>query len=530
MADTTASAQANYYDLVPYLSHPFALTTVEHLEALAWLFGLEAPAAASARVLELGCASGGNLLPMAARHPGISALGVDLSPVQIRDGQDLLAKLQLPNVELRALSITDIDASLGQFDYIICHGVYSWVPPAVQEAILRVCTHNLAPTGMALVSYNAYPGWKSREIVRDAMLLRGGPRDTPAEKLAYARGMLEFLETHAKPGSVLRQAVQETLPDIRNGDASYLLHEYLEPCNAPCYFKEFAARAAAHGLTYLCDAEPQTMFVQNFGDTVREALLRECDGQVMVEQYLDFLTNRMFRQSVLVHGARQPDIRYRLEHARLSGLHYAGWFTAEGGEPLTLDDRAQTVTGLRSHPTTLHTPVHKAVVQVLTERYPATVPAELLAQEVAARTGHPLAEAETATLATLEGLAIAGNVRMRRTPVTVAATVSARPEALPSVRRLPGLALDAGASASACNQWHERIELSLLERSLLPLLDGAHTHPQLAAHVHDEARAGRLIFHQDGKPVSTDAARATLAREQVPRVLEDLRHKALLIA
>lgn len=530
MADTKASAQANYYDLVPYLSHPFACTTIEHLEAMAWLFGLAAPEAAHARVLELGCASGGNLIPMAARHPGASVLGVDLSPVQIRSGQALLARLQVPNAELRALSITDIGDELGQFDYIICHGVYSWVPPVVQEAILRVCARNLAPSGVAFVSYNAYPGWKSREIVRDAMLLRGGPRDTPAEKLAYARGMLEFLETHAAPGSVLRQAVQETLPDIRNADASYLLHEYLEPCNAPCYFKDFAARAAAHGLAYLGDAEPQTMFVQNFGDTVREALLRECDSQVMVEQYLDFLTNRLFRQSLLVHGARQGEIRYRLDHARLRGLHYAGWFATPDGAPLTLDERAQTVTGLRSHPTTLHTPVHKAVAQVLTERYPATLPADQLAREVAARTGQPPAEAETATLVTLEGLVIAGSVRLRRAPVAVAAVVSARPAALPSVRQLPGLALDAGASASACNQWHERVELSLLERSLLPLLDGAHTHRQLAEHLLDEARAGRLVFHHDGQPVTADAARATFAREQVAAVLEDLRHKGMLVA
>ena len=105
----------------------------------------------------------------------------------------------MPNVELRAFDIANIDASFGQFDYIVCHGVYSWVPPAVQEAILRVCSENLRPNGVAYVSYNVYPGWKAREIVRDAMILRGAPRDEPDEKLSYARGMLEFLEQSARP-------------------------------------------------------------------------------------------------------------------------------------------------------------------------------------------------------------------------------------------------------------------------------------------------------------------------------------------
>jgi 2-polyprenyl-3-methyl-5-hydroxy-6-metoxy-1,4-benzoquinol methylase len=121
------------------------------------------------------CAAGGNLIPFAARHPEASALGVDLSTVQVSQGVAAIAHAGLSNVQLRAFNIADIDASFGQFDYIVCHGVYSWVPGPVQDAILRICSENLAPNGVAYVSYNVYPGWKSREIVRDAMILRGSP-------------------------------------------------------------------------------------------------------------------------------------------------------------------------------------------------------------------------------------------------------------------------------------------------------------------------------------------------------------------
>lgn len=532
MPDQSLTHQiGGYYDAVPYDSHPFAQTAIEHLEALAALFGLDAPPPAQARVLELGCASGGNLVPMAARHPNASMLGVDLSPVQIGQGQELLARVHVPNAQLRTLSITDIDRGLGEFDYIVCHGVYSWVPADVQEAILRVCAQNLSPQGVAYVSYNVYPGWKAREIVRDAMILRGGPRDAPDEKLAYARGMLEFLEQSARPDSVLKKTLDETMPIVRGANTSYLLHEFLEPCNAPCYFKEFVARAGEQGLAYLCDAEISTMFVQNYGKKVHEPLLRECGGsQVLMEQYLDFLVNRTFRQSLLVHQARQGTIRYRLDRERLRALHYAGTFSAPDGQPFTLDAQAQPCQTLRNHSITLQLPVHKAVAQVLDAHYPATLTADALIDAVSARVGEPRAAVETPVLAMLEELLILGGVRIRRHALVVAPEVSALPLASHLVRQAPGLDLAAGAQASVCNQWHELVAVSPLERSLLPRLDGAHTHAQLVAHLQAEARAGRLRFLRDERVLTEEADQAAVAREQIGPALRMLRRKGLLIA
>lgn len=531
MSDALTTTITSYYNAVPYDSHPFPQSAIEHLQSLAWLFGLDAPAPTRARVLELGCAAGGNLIPMGVRHPQARMLGVDLSPVQIGQGQELLAHVRAPNVELRALSITDIDDSFGTFDYIICHGVYSWVPEPVQEAILRVCSRNLAPDGVAYVSYNVYPGWKAREIVRDAMMLRGGPRDAPDEKLAYARGMLEFLEGAARPDSVLRKTLEETMPIVRGSNETYLLHEFLEPCNAPCYFKEFVARADAQGLSYLCDAEPSTMFVQNYGDKVREPLLRECGGsQILMEQYLDFLVNRTFRQTLLVKREKNADIRYRLDRDRLRRLHYAGTFHAADGAPLSLDATEQPAIAMRNLRITLRLPVHKAVAQVLDEHYPATLAVDAIVEAVSTRIGEPHGAVDAAVMAMLEELLILGAVRIRRHRVVAAPAVSAMPQALMSVRRGRGLALEVGPDAQACNQWHELVGLSLLERCVLPLLDGAHSHEQLAEHLRSEALAERLRFVKDDKPLSEEAELLDFTRQQVALVLRDLRRKALLIA
>ena len=527
MPDSLTSTLTNYYDSVPYDSHPFAQSAMEHLEALAFLFGLDAPMPANARVLELGCAAGGNLIPFAARHPDARALGVDLSTVQVSQGAAAIGHAGLSNIELRAFDIADIDASFGQFDYIVCHGVYSWVPGPVQDAILRVCSQNLAPNGVAYVSYNVYPGWKAREIVRDAMILRGGPRDTPDEKLSYARGMLEFLEQSARPGSVLEKTLEEAMPIVRNASSYYLLHEFLEPCNEPCYFKEFVARAAAHGMAYLCDAEPSTMFVQNYGDKVRDPLLRECGGsQIMMEQYLDFLVNRTFRQTLLVKQERAQGIRYRLEPARLRALAFAGIFSVDDGGALTLDAREQPCTAMRGIQVRPRVPVHKAVARVLDESYPASMSTDALIAAVQALTGEPRASVEPLAMAMLEQLLILGALRIRRTAVQAAAQVSALPVALAAVRRAPGLALAAGA----CNQWHEPVGLTLVERCLLPLLDGTHSHEALAEHLAAEAQAERLRFTKADQPLTDPSALKEFARQQVALALKDLQRKALLTA
>ncbi|MFN2536517.1 MAG: methyltransferase domain-containing protein, partial [Mycobacteriales bacterium] len=147
------------YDDVPYGVATHAATHPGRLAAIATLFGAGPPAVESARVLELGCALGGNIIPMAVAYPGSSYLGIDLSGRQIADGQRTVAQLGLTNIELRHASITDVDDSDGQFDYVICHGVYSWVPPEVQDKILDICARNLAAGGVAVVSYNTYPGW-----------------------------------------------------------------------------------------------------------------------------------------------------------------------------------------------------------------------------------------------------------------------------------------------------------------------------------------------------------------------------------
>src|SRR3954470_1673021 len=113
------------YDEVRYSNFPYAQTHPDRLATVASLHGLEPPDPSSARVLEIGCGAGGNLLAMAASAPGITALGVDLAGGPIADGQAAIAEIALPNIELRQGDVLDlVDGRLGQFDYVVAHGLY----------------------------------------------------------------------------------------------------------------------------------------------------------------------------------------------------------------------------------------------------------------------------------------------------------------------------------------------------------------------------------------------------------------------
>ena len=187
--DTLAS-----YDQLPYDSLPLPETQLDFLAAVARLHGFDAPDPRHARILELGCAQGGNLIPLAWRWPESACVGVELSRVQAESGADFIRRLGLTNVRIVHGDLAALPADLGVFDYIIAHGVFSWVPPAVQQALLDVCRRHLSPQGVAYVSFNVAAGWAALLSLR-AQLVERTAADLPAPaRLGEALRVLDELE------------------------------------------------------------------------------------------------------------------------------------------------------------------------------------------------------------------------------------------------------------------------------------------------------------------------------------------------
>ncbi|MDP2601131.1 MAG: class I SAM-dependent methyltransferase [Deltaproteobacteria bacterium] len=294
------------YDELPYEDLAFYHTHPSNLAVVGTLCGLDPPAVETCRVLELGCGTGYNLLAMAQSLPAARFVGIDLSPRQIEYGRSLAAATGIDRVELHAQSISDLDGSLGQFDYIIAHGVFSWVPAEVRNAILTTCRRHLAPNGIAYVSYNTYPGWHIRTILRDALLFHAPANAQPLERIRRARAGLERMLT-VLPGaeSNYSRFLRHEMESLRTDSDTYLFHEHLETHNHPLRFEEFARMVSGHGLRFLAEARFGTnSFAQP--EDMQTLLSEFSDDPMRREQYLDHLHNRSFRQSLLCHADVDP--------------------------------------------------------------------------------------------------------------------------------------------------------------------------------------------------------------------------------
>ena len=359
------------YDEIPYDSSPITDTDPDRLAVLGRLFGLQAEDPARCRVLELGCASGGNLIPLAWRYPQSQFLGIELSHRQAEEGQRLIARLDLRNIEIRHGDIQDLGPDLGTFDYLIVHGVYSWVPAPVRDKILELCGTLLAPTGIAYVSYNTLPGWRMRGMLRDMLLYHTRSATTPAERLAQAQRFLDLmLSATTALGAASARYLREEIAHIQKAHPSYLYHEYLAEVNEPCLFTNFLDRAERHGLTYVCDTDLHTLFPSTLGAEVEAALGGIEDG-IEQEQYLDFVRNRNFRQTLLCRAEATPARELDLE--RFEGFA----FFADLVAPKSLDLRrpkSQPFRKTNGETVEVEHPLTKAALNELIRRYPDAVP------------------------------------------------------------------------------------------------------------------------------------------------------------
>ncbi|MGH7981052.1 MAG: methyltransferase regulatory domain-containing protein, partial [Limisphaerales bacterium] len=309
--DAVISARAMHeppvsdYDKFAYPSGVHPQTHPDRLAVIATLMGLPAARIEQARVLELGCGDGNNLITMACTLPNSRFYGVDLAIEPIRRGQEAIAALGLKNVVLRQMNILEAPADLGTFDYIIAHGLYSWVPGAVREKILAICREHLAEDGVAYISYNAYPGCHLRDLTRHMMLFHVRQFSEPREKISQARALLKFL-AEANPHSGLwHEVLGHELERIQKYLDAGFFHDDLSPLYQPFYFHEFVEAAARHQLEFLSEADVKDMQPSGLTEEgVRVLHTLEQRNRVAHEQYTDFVVGRAFRQTLLCRQGR----------------------------------------------------------------------------------------------------------------------------------------------------------------------------------------------------------------------------------
>ncbi len=296
------------YDLVPYAGQPVVEAQCRRLETMAVMFHLSPAPPARAKILELGCGTADNLAWQALEYPEARFIGCDSSFNAVSAGRELIRELGLKNVDLRLQDIRDVDPSWGTFDYIFCRGVFSWVGPNVRQRILEIFRNHLAPQGVGYLSYNSFPGWAVREVVRNLMRLHTLGIDDPQKAISEAREILAIAaESHSIGGSFGPLLGRENIILKTRYDDSYVYHELLAEHNQPFYFEEFQKQIEAAGLQYVGDVEFAAMHTWDLPEKARASLAEM--SFLAREQYLDYLRGTMFRNSVLCLNEAPVDRR-----------------------------------------------------------------------------------------------------------------------------------------------------------------------------------------------------------------------------
>ena len=297
------------YDAFPYPGHAFPQSHPGRMAAQGVLRGLAPPTVETARVLELGCGDGGNLVPMALGLPRGKFLGIDRNVAALERARELAAALELTNVEFRAGDLEALEC-LDTFDYVVAHGVYSWVAPRARDHLLAIAHGALTQDGLLYLSYNTKPGGHLRQVVRELMQFATREATDAHEIVARARSAVRLVAGAQQPGDVYGAFLDEYLTRVLERSEAGLFHDDLETWNDPVYVIEIVNHAARHGLRFLAEADLHESSMGTLAPETADALdeLEPCT-EVEQEQALDFLRLRMYRQTLFtLDGAKQPQV------------------------------------------------------------------------------------------------------------------------------------------------------------------------------------------------------------------------------
>lgn len=511
------------YDEVPYESFTYAQTHPYHLYTIASLFGLSAPNFKTARVLELGCASGGNLFSLAIAYPQAHFTGIDLSQEQIDGANQAKASLGLANIDFMQADILRFDTKVyqGKFDYIICHGVLSWVPEIVREKIFVLCQECLSPDGLAVISYNTLPGWNAVRSLREMMLFHSGRFNTSQEKIKQSRLLLDFLAENVSEGRSGYSAIIEDERNIlKHTNDSYLFHDHLEQINSQFYFHEFVSMAGKNNLQYVGDSMLTTMFVGNMPQKAMDAL-QTINDVVLQEQYMDFINNRRFRTSILCKDGKT--LSRQLKTEAIMNYHLTSIMKPTG--------QTNPKEGIRFSVTddnyfTTHHEMAGVLFLELAAAGNKPIAAKDLVSQTAARLKLPDSkQVESILIQHGINLALRGFIALHSDTPDYVTTLSEKPIVFPLARYQATQA----ACLSVTNKLHAMIQTDGLSNVIIQQLDGTKRPSEVIDHLTGMAIDGKIAVHRENVLMSDK----NIIREEITKtvnlVLEKLSQQALLV-
>ena len=517
------------YDKVLYPSYTRVQTHPDRLATIGKLLGMAPAPVERCRMLELGCGNGSNIGPIAFGLPESQFVGVDLAALPIANARKMVDELNLKNLTFHNCSIAEVTRDLGRFDYIVCHGVYSWVPEEVRNAILRICRENLAPNGIAFVSYNAYPGNRLREMIREMMLFHTHGFEAPAEKIEQARALAGFVAAAQDETDLYRKFLKSEMEMFLRQDGNYFFHDALAEINTPFYFYQFMNAAHAHGLAYLGEGDFHMMLDLTLPPVVGKKLDELSGNRIAREQYLDFLRCRRFRQTLLCHD--NVDLDLSLKSSLIEGFYLAGAVKCSSEKPSPEARTVETLENRLGARIQTDSQLAKTALLILDGEWPQSVSFhELLqrAQRKLADAGvtrppdqeHELREFENVLFRSYA----TGLVELHTYAPKINRAVSEKPTASPLAR------WQIRDSNFITTLFHSSITIQdELTRELLGLMDGSRDRAAILAALENSVDKSRQAEGAGGTPIAEDKKAREILSQALDQNLARMARMGLLI-
>lgn len=464
----------NPYNQVAYHSSPFPQAHINRIATRGVLMGMRPPDIRNCRVLELGCGDGSHLIPMAMQFPDSQFVGIDLAAMPIARAEETVAELGLENISFRVSDVMQLSGQPGECDYLIAHGLYSWVPAPVQEKVMELCGRLLGDRGIGYISYNCYPAWHIREMTRSMTLIHTEGITDPVEIRNRTIALLAGIYRSQNEREPYREVIRAEMERIIAKEPFLCFHDDFGEYNLPVYFSEFVRRAQAQGLQFLSEADLTDFENADLAPDIRESLAQIADP-VGREQFYDFLTTRGFRRTLLCRSDLVLDRTTPVE--TLKALHYSALLqcTAPALDIITFAPFEFSTPAGAS--VTVNQPFVKVVLYELMQAWPATMTFDELLEK--ARSVAPLLNVADSESMLREVL-----LRMLLPGITEASMIPwqypSQPTEKPVASRLARLQLRNGGSRVTSLR-HRAVDLdNAAARAVLPLLDGTRDRTQVA--------------------------------------------------
>ncbi len=276
--------------------------------------------------LELGCGYGGTVIANAKAFPHGVFHACDFNPTHVDWAKHQCSDQGVENLTLHEISFEELaNTDLPMFDFVVLHGVYSWVGEEARTAIRRIIDDRLKPGGFVYLSYNCLPGWSAevpmRRLIKElADTISGDASQRASQAVETLQQLNDAKLRYFKFNPVLANAI-----DAHGKEPpAYLAHEFLNETWETYYSVDIADEMAALDLDFAGSATLTDNHEMLLIDNDQAKAIAGLATPRLRQLAMDFAVNRSFRRDVFSRGAKRLSQTEVLKHISVISVQCTG--------------------------------------------------------------------------------------------------------------------------------------------------------------------------------------------------------------